>query len=152
MFRQSLAIKGFWKPAGPDEYQEDFQVSYQTCIKLIQSKLWENFLDTRRKSCSCHAPIFPLACPTLWANPGSYWPQWGNVPCPPLHGVANHSFPTPQLSKLRIFLTCFPYYCFCTPCCTSCTTITRLPHSFPLQHMHGDPYLYSLPSPYSPIF
>lgn len=119
---------------------------------MIQSKLWEKFLDTKRKSCSCHTPIFPLACPTLWANPAFCWSFWHYALCPPLHGVANQSFPTPQLSKLRTFLTYFPWYCFCTLCCASCTTITYLHQSFPLQYMHGDPYLYNLPSPYSAIF
>lgn len=60
------------------------------------------------------------------------------------------SFITPQLSKLRIFLTCFPCYCFFTPCCTSCTTTTFLLPSFPLQHR--DLHLYNLLCPYSPIF
>lgn len=62
----------------------------------------------------------------------------------------DESFITPQLSKLTMFLTCFPCYCFFTPCCTSCTTITFLLPFFPLQH--GDLHLYNLLPPYSPIF
>lgn len=69
-----------------------------------------------------------------------------------MHTLAwcDQRFITPQLSKLTIFLTCFPCYCFFTPWCTSCTTITFLLPFFPLQR--GDLHLYNLLPPYSPIF
>lgn len=50
LFRLCFGIQGFWKPAVPDEYQEDFLVSYRMYINLIQSKLWEKFLDNEGRA------------------------------------------------------------------------------------------------------